>query len=181
VETVRKFLSGEQVGVVAVLKHAMQESSARMEFEDAALLRNRMKEMERVFFRQRQISSSINENNVIIVIPTEEHDKKVEVFCIRHGRLKFQRLVGKKLPMKELTRIVEQIYNDPNAAPAHCRKEEIDEIRIIASWVYQHRADGLFLYTAGLATSAITDKLETMLYEALSAPPRVYEATEEAA
>jgi DNA polymerase-3 subunit epsilon len=181
VDSVRKFLSGEQVGIVAALKHAMQESSERLEFEDAALLRNRMKELERVFFRQRQISSSINNNNVIIVIPTDEHDKKVEVFCIQHGRLKFQRLVGKKLPLKELARYIEQIYASSSTAPAHCRKEEIDEIRIIASWVYQHRKDGLFLYTAGLSVDEILEKLETLLYEALAAPTQAYIVAEEAA
>jgi DNA polymerase-3 subunit epsilon len=181
VETVRKFLSGEQIGVVAVLKAAMQDSSERLEFEEAAMLRNRMKELERVFFRQRQISSSINDNNVIIVIPTNEQDKKVEVFFIRHGRLKFQRLVGKKLPLKELSRALEQVYHDGTTAPPHCRKEEIDEIRIIASWVYQHRKDGLFLYTASLSSQEILTKLETMLYAALSAPERVYAVAEEAA
>lgn len=181
VAMVRKFLSGEQIGVVAALKVAMQESSERLEFEDAAMLRNRMKELERVFFRQRQISSSVNENNVIIVIPTQEQDKKVEVFFIRHGRLKFQRLVGKKLPMKELTRAVENVYDDQAAPPQHCQKEEIDEIRIIASWVYQHRKDGMFLYTAGMSAKSITEKLETMLYSALAAPQVRYEAVIEAA
>ncbi|TAE30318.1 MAG: DEDD exnuclease domain-containing protein [Candidatus Kapaibacterium sp.] len=178
---VRRFLSGEQLGVVAALKVAMQESSQRLEFEDAALLRNRMKELERVFFRQRQISSSINENNVIIVLPTQDFDKKVEVFFIRHGRLKFQRLIGKKLPMKELAKMLEHVYTDASAAPKHCAKEEIDEIRIIASWVYQHRASGMFLYVEKQEISAVQEKLETMLYQALSTPPRSYEAAEEAA
>lgn len=177
-DTVRKFLSGERIGIVAALKTAMQESSERLDFEEAGLLRNRMKELERVFFRQRQISSSINENNVVIIIPTEEHDKKVEVFFIRHGRLYFQRLVGKKLPMKELARALETVYFDGSTAPAHAQKEEIDEMRIIASWIYQHRNDGTFLYIQEKSTSEALEELAELLYKALSAP-QTYTAVEE--
>ncbi|MCU0425364.1 MAG: DEDD exonuclease domain-containing protein [Candidatus Kapabacteria bacterium] len=177
-DTVRKFLSGERIGIVAALKTAMQESSERLEFEEAALLRNRMKELERIFFRQRQISSSINDNNVIIVIPTEEYDKKVEVFFIRHGRLKFQRLVGKKLPMKELERALRDVYGESMSAPSHAGKEEIDEIRIIASWIYQHRNDGLFLYMQNTAWEQALESLADILYKALTTP-QVYKEAEE--
>ncbi|MFY8000936.1 MAG: DEDD exonuclease domain-containing protein [Candidatus Kapaibacteriota bacterium] len=177
-DTVRKFLSGERIGIVAALKTAMQESSERLDFEEAALLRNRMKELERIFFRQRQISSSVNENNVIIIIPTEEHDKKVEVFFIRHGRLKFQRLVGKKLPMKELERALETVYSDNSTAPKYAGKEEIDEIRIIASWIYQHRNDGVFLYMQQKTLPDALEELAELLYKTLSTP-QVYVAVEE--
>jgi DNA polymerase III subunit epsilon len=180
VDTVRKFLSGERMGIVAALRVAMQEHSERMEFEDAAQLRNRTKELERVFFRQQQITSSVNDNNVIIVIPTLEHDKKAEVFFIRHGRLRFQRLVGKKLPLKELTSHIEAVYFDGSDAPKHCRKEEIDEIRIIASWMYQHRETGLFLYKGTLTAAEMLDALAELLYTALTTPVQYVPAMEEA-
>ena len=170
--------SGERIGIVAALKTAMQESSERLDFEEAGLLRNRMKELERIFFRQRQISSSINENNVIIIVPTEERDKKVEVFFIRHGRLHFQRLVGKKLPVKELERALESVYFDGTDAPPHSRKEEIDEIRIIASWIYQRRNDGIFLYMHGKTATNALDELAELLYKAL-ATPQTYSAVQE--
>jgi DNA polymerase-3 subunit epsilon len=168
VEAVRNFLSGEREGVVAVLRRAMHESSEKLEFEDAALRRNQMKELERVFFRQQQISTAVHENNVILAVPTSRKQNKVEVFFIRHGRLQFQRLVGKKLPVRELERSVRDVYGTVSQAPQHCRKEEIDEIRIIAGWVYQHREEGFFLYTANLSPEAICEHLTEMLYDALS-------------
>lgn len=168
VDAVRTFLSGEQEGILAVLRQAMIESSEQLAFEEAAVRRNQLKELERVFFRQKQISSSVNENNVILAVPTSQQDKKVEVFFIRHGRLRYQRLIGKKLPMKELAKYIHDVFFDGSTAPAHCRKEEIDEIRIIASWMYQHREAGVFLYTAGLGESDILDRLESMLYGILA-------------
>jgi DNA polymerase III subunit epsilon len=285
VETVRRFLSGERDGIVAVLRQAMLESSQNLAFEEAALRRNQMRELERVFFRQKQITGSINENNVIlIVVPPvktstgavsglssasasakntddsfetisgliatgvrsaqqeydasqqepmrgeyddnddnddidgndgnddnggndeqdgeqDEHSSRgtrsnnqgnnqaaaahavqaawqpvsrVEVFFIRHGRLVFQRLVGKKLPVKDLRRALDKAYFDGAAssvAPKYCRKEEIDEIRIIASWVYQHRNNGRFLYTQNLSAHTLHERLCEALYDALAGKP----------
>jgi len=170
VERVRKFLSGEREGIITVLRQAMQESSEQLAFEDAALKRNQLKEVERIFFRQQQISSSVNDNNVILILPTAERYKKVEVFFIRHGRLQFQRLVTKKLPIREFQRHIEAVYFDGSTKPPYCRKKEIDEIRIIASWIYQHRADGLFVYTNNLQAAQILDALTDTLYEALTPP-----------
>ncbi|MCS6808796.1 MAG: DEDD exonuclease domain-containing protein [Bacteroidota bacterium] len=178
VQAVRAFLSGERSGIVAVLKSAMQESSMRLDFEEAAILRNRMKELERIFFRQQQIASSINDNNVIIVIPTATPDKKLEVFFIRHGRLKFQRLVGKKLPIKELRQALHDVYGSTEHAPMYARKEEIDEMRIIASWIYQHRNDGLFLYMHNRTPDEGLEQLVDMLYKAF-AVTHSYEPAEE--
>lgn len=170
VETVRKFLSGEREGILTMLRSIMAESAEKLEFEEAALRRNQVKELERVFFRQQQISTSIHQNNLIVVLPTAERYSKVEVFFIRHGRLMFQRLVGKKIPFKELERSIESVYGEQSTPPEHCRKEEIDEIRIIASWIYQHRNNGLFLYTASLTTDTIAERLTDLLYTALTRP-----------
>jgi excinuclease UvrABC nuclease subunit len=133
-----------------------------------------------VFFRQQQISTSINDNNVVIVLPTSAHQNKVEVFFIRHGRLRFQRLIGKKLPIKEIERAVQETYFDGSQVPQHCRKEEIDEIRIIASWVYRHRDDGQFLYATATESAALVESVVEMLYAALG-KHRSYEPFEDSA
>lgn len=147
VENVRKFLSGERDGIIAVLKNYMAESSDRHDFEEAAALRNRIQELERVFFRQQRISTSVNSNNLIILIPASSNPKKVEVFFIRFGRLVYQRLVGIKVPMKELEQELEIHFNNGLIAPKICHKTEIDEIRIIANWIHQNKSIGTFIYT----------------------------------
>ncbi len=166
VQRVRDFLSGKQDGIVDVLRNSMVRSASEMNFEEAAEVRNRIAELERVFYRQQHLATSVNENNVAIVLPAPQA-KKVEVFFIRHGRLAYQRMIGKKIPYKELQTAVEQTYFDGSVQPEHCQKEEIDEIRIIASWIHRHRHEGEFVYCGTKTVQAyfeeICDKIFAML------------------
>lgn len=149
VDRVRDFLSGRREGILAVLRQAMDESAGRLDFEEAIVLRNRMRELERVFFRQAQIAASVNSHNLIIAIPTAENGT-VEVFFVRFGRLLYQRIITRRTPRREFERQIARIYFSGEVAPRHCRKEEIDEIRIIAGWIHRHRDDGRFLYINGM-------------------------------
>lgn len=157
VQKVRDFLSGRREGILAVLRHAMDESALRLEFEEAIVLRNRMREIERVFFRQTQIAASVNSHNLIIAVPTADAER-VEVFFVRFGRLLYQRIVTRRTPRKEFEREINRIYFSGETAPSHCRKEEVDEIRIIAGWIHRHREDGRFLYTAHLSFEEVVER-----------------------
>lgn len=159
VEKVQQFLSGKENGILDILRDRMKESAALMDFEEAATLRDRIKELERVFYRQQLIMTSVNANNVILIMPSSSAEKQVEIFFVRFGRLAHQRLVGMRMPIKELKSIIEKVYFDESVAPKHCKKEEIDEIRIIASWIHQHRESGKFLYVENMTAEEIHQKL----------------------
>lgn len=173
VEKVRGFLSGKREGILAVLRQAMDESAQRLDFEEAIVLRNRMRELERVFFRQAQIATSVNSHNLVLAIPTTDKGT-VEVFFVRFGRLMYQRIVTRRTPRKEFERQIAKIYYNGETAPQHCRKEEIDEIRIIAGWIHRHREDGRFLYVNGLSQEDIVQGVVELVERAAEpsvAPP----------
>ncbi len=145
VERVRNFLSGAESGIITLLEQRMQAHAERLEFEAAGELRDRIGELRRIFRREERIADSINNNNVIIVLPAAEQGKR-EIFLVRFGRLVAQVVVGSRTPAVKLRTLVERHYFDGSAAPSHCRKEEIDEIKIIASYLHLHRDSGTFIY-----------------------------------
>src|SRR5690606_4358301 len=49
VQEVRAFLSGSEEGIIARMERKMMEHADRLEFEDAAALRNRIVELRRIF------------------------------------------------------------------------------------------------------------------------------------
>ncbi len=165
VQKVRDFLSGKREGILTVLRSAMDESAQRLEFEEAIVLRNRMRELERVFFRQTQIAASVNSHNLIIIVPTVQNER-VEVFFVRFGRLMYQRTVTRRTPSKEFEREIAKVFFSGEVAPKHCRKEEIDEIRIIAGWIHRHREDGRFLYTANLSCEEVVARTIELVEDA---------------
>lgn len=145
VDRVRGFLSGADTGIINVLEKRMVTHAEALEFEAAAELRNRVTELRRIFKREERIAESVNSNNVIIILPAAEEGKR-EIFLIRFGRLAAQATIGARTPSVMLRRLIERHYFDGAAAPSHCRKEEIDEIRIIACYLHQHRDTGRFIY-----------------------------------
>jgi DNA polymerase-3 subunit epsilon len=165
---VRDFLSGKSEGIVTQLQEEMYDLSETMQFEEAGLLRNRISELKKLFFRQQQIATSVNEHNMIMLLPATAKQNKVEVFFIRHGRLKYQRIVGKKVPFKELRKKIDAVYFDGSTAPKYCRKEEIDEIRIIANWLYRQRNIGKYIYISSMEPENILEALSESTYEILA-------------
>lgn len=145
VDRVRSFLSGSESGIIGILENRMNMLAERLEFESAAEIRDRIEELRRIFRREERIADSINTNNVIIVLPAAERGKR-EIFLVRFGRLAAQVVVSAQSTETGLRELVERHYFDGACAPSQCRKEEIDEIRIIASYLHLHRDTGKFIY-----------------------------------
>jgi DNA polymerase-3 subunit epsilon len=145
VERVRGFLSGAETGIINILEERMTRHAEALEFESAAELRNRVTELRRIFKREERVADSVNNNNVIIVLPAPQRGER-EIFMVRFGRLAAQVVVGSRTPAVKIRKLVEKHFFDGAVAPDHCRKEEIDEIRIIACYLHQNRETGRFIY-----------------------------------
>lgn len=159
VAEVRAFLSGSEEGIIARLQAQMLEHAERLEFEEAAVLRNRINELRRIFIRQQRITESINTNNLLIFLPSVDPRRR-ELFMIRYGRLARHLVVGQRLPEKTIRRLVEQIFFDGSGAPPHFRKPEIDEVKIIAGYLHQHRDEGKFVYVSeGESVDAVMERV----------------------
>jgi DNA polymerase-3 subunit epsilon len=162
VERVRRFLSGSETGIVALLEAKMVAAAERLEFEEAAMLRNRVDELRRLFQSQERLVNSVNYNNVAIILPAATGRDR-ELFLVRYGRLAAQIIVGSRTPVVRLRRLVESTWFDGAVAPSHCRKGEIDEIRIISGYLHQRRSEGVFLWVQG--TEGVDDVLESITRE----------------
>jgi DNA polymerase-3 subunit epsilon len=145
VERVRGFLSGAETGIINILEAKMHRHAEALEFEQAAELRNRVTELRRIFTREERIADSVNNNNVVIVLPAPERGSR-EIFLVRYGRLAAQTIIGSRTPEVRIRKLIEKHYFDGSVAPDHCRKSEIDEIRIIACYLHQNRESGQFIY-----------------------------------
>lgn len=172
VDRVRAFLSGSEDGIVDRLELRMQEYAEKLLFEDAATLRDRIAELRRIFTGRRRVADSINGNNVIIVLPAPDATKR-EMFMIRYGRLARQVIVGRRLPLARLRPLVEAVYADGMVVPPKVEREEVAEIRIIASYIHRYRDSGRFVYVEpGMSTADVLERLvETMRGRAAAPVP----------
>ncbi len=158
VAKVRRFLSGYSDGIIPHLEVEMMEAAENLDFETAIFLRNRIAELRRLFDRGKEVSTSVNSNNVILVIPASERDKTLEVFFIRRGRLHFQQTIGRKAALTKLEKQIHATYYAQSETPLEYSREEINEIQIITSWMYRHRDSGTFVYVESKPVSEVIEE-----------------------
>ena len=116
-----EFLSGKDGPVLAELKERMAEAAKAMNYERAAVYRDRIRAVEDVMQRQKAISTHASDQDVIAVVP-EESDAIIQMLFIRSGRLiGSEHYVleggGSELPGEVILQFILQYYDAENMPP----------------------------------------------------------------
>lgn len=159
-DKVRSFLCSFNDGIIELYEKRMYEFSDKLEFEKAESIKNQIFQLKKLFNRQQKVPTSINQNNFILVIPSSQQFKTVEIFFIRYGKLIHQETIGKKAPLQQLFSKIHDCYFNGILFDSNYQKEDIDELKIILSWTYRQQNYGSFVY--------ICDKLEEQIQNEFS-------------
>jgi len=144
IEDLCKFLEGETDPILERLKLHMEHSSRNMEYEKAALLRDQILAIEKVVERQKIISSS-DMNTDVIALARSNGDSCVQIFFIRNGRL-----IGREYFILEgtedegesaiISQFIKQFYSEATSIPQEILlPSELEETLIIQQWLSQNR------------------------------------------
>ncbi|MCB2203947.1 DEDD exonuclease domain-containing protein [bacterium] len=138
VDDIVLFLQGEQDSVLDRLRGRMETRAEELDFEGAAVLRDRIAAVERIIRQQRLMVQSVRKQNLVII--TLARRSNVDVHLIKSGMLAAQFLVDQKsLPEVLLHNKIEDVFFSRQEELFQGRKEDIDEMRIIASWCLTRR------------------------------------------
>lgn len=138
------FLDGKGDDIVASLRHRMDSAAKRMDFEEAASLRDQIHAVEQVIRRQRVVSTSIDDEDAI-AFAREDGETCVQVFFIRAGKL-----IGREYFLLDgaddveaeeiLASFIKQFYDHAAYVPPEILlPTNIDETRIIEQWLRDKR------------------------------------------
>jgi DNA polymerase-3 subunit epsilon len=161
VDKVRKFLSGFSNGVIDELELQMESSAEELHFEKAKALREQISALKRVFHRTSNVSTSINKNNLILILPNSAEDKTVDIFFIAQGNLKEFRTVGRKANLDFTFDTIKTLYE--NESELELNPAIIDEIRIVTSWIFRQQEKGKVIYTEHKSISMIFEELKKVV------------------
>ncbi|MCX6140553.1 MAG: exonuclease domain-containing protein [Candidatus Kapabacteria bacterium] len=138
VERARRFLMNVETGAIAHLAVQMEDAASRLDYERAAMLRDGIREIERVTLHGNDRPLAVTDTNVVIIVPTNDRYATVEVYALRAGRLAFQRVIGTGADRTPIIDALTSVFlSDPPQGAFSDR--ELDELRIITSWLYQRR------------------------------------------
>jgi DNA polymerase III subunit epsilon len=139
-----RFMQGEHDHVMLRFRERMQKKSDALDFEGAAALRDRIQALERMIRQQRVMVHSVRKQNLAIV--TLARGSNVEVHFIKGGMLAAQFLVDqKRIVKKDLLDALRDIYAGRQTELFGGRIEDIDEMRIIASWCLTRRDESTYV------------------------------------
>ncbi|NLO73431.1 MAG: excinuclease ABC subunit UvrC, partial [candidate division WS1 bacterium] len=135
VEQVRRFLRGQSAQVEAALRRRMETASLQLDFERAAVLRDRLQSLQRAMSDQVVVSTRAVEQDVAAVASFED-TAVVAVLRVRHGRLIGQeeyplQAVLQHSPAEMLEAFLTQHYSQAQWAP---REVLLSDIEDPATW-----------------------------------------------
>lgn len=131
----REFLDGRDDGPMATLRREMEESSIRLEFERAALIRDKLSRLELLREQFLRLRYAIDTLSFVYTVKGEEGDDRL--YLIRRGCVRAEcprpRTTAER---RQLARLVKDIYSgEPRSrAAAAVPHHEVDEILIVSSW-----------------------------------------------
>ena len=138
VECARKFLMNVETGAIAKLASQMDDAASRLDYERAAMLRDGIREIERVTLHGSDRPLAVTDTNVVIIVPTNDRYATVEVYALRAGRLAYQRVIGTGADRTPIIDALKDVFL-ADAPKGAFSERELDELRIITSWLYQRR------------------------------------------
>ena len=134
------FLEGKTTEVIKELEKQIRDASQKLDFEEAAKLRDKMLAIQRL--SEKQKVSNISENNIdVIGIARNEPMVCVEIFFVRGSKLiareDFFIKDAKELLDKEVaSTFIKQYYINKEHLPSKIMlKDELEDIEIIGKWL----------------------------------------------
>ena len=164
-DRVRAFLTGRDASILDALTERMQQASANLDFERAAAFRDTRDHLARLLETQRMVAAPIRQHNAALLHPHD--DGTADVLLVRFGRF-VEAVTGLSpdataLP-SALRERIRQHFDATADRPATLTKRDVDEIRLLAHWMYRHR-DTLqsVRWHAGEATDTFATRVEEAL------------------
>jgi len=169
------FLEGKSDEVLADLRQHMEATAEAWEFEKAARLRDQIRAVEKVVERQRVVSPTKADQDVI-AFAREDGQACAQVFFIRRGRL-----IGREYFMLEgtaekddrtvMASFLKQFYDEAAYVPPEILlPEDVAEAMVIEEWLRTRRGTKVALRAPrrgpkkGLVQMAVENAVETLAH-----------------
>lgn len=140
VEEVCLFLEGRHHRLIPELRRKMEEAAARLEFEKAARLRDQLNALTRVVERQKVVSTTGEDQDVIGLARMGEN-ACVQVFFIRDGKLTgrdhfFLIAPAETTDDELLSSFLKQYYSESTFVPREILlSHTVDEVGVLTEWL----------------------------------------------
>ncbi|MBV9547951.1 MAG: GIY-YIG nuclease family protein, partial [Chloroflexi bacterium] len=133
-ERAANVLRGEDTSLLEQAAERRDALGEALRFEEAAELRDRMRDLEQVISVQQRLTS-FSERNVVLVTPERQRDRARLLF-LRSGRLADEVSLPLRATPSHLRYLLRRVYSTATA-PVISR-DELDDVLILDAWLRRH-------------------------------------------
>ena len=129
----RAFLDGSDDGPIDMLRRQMERLSTEMQFERAAVYRDKLERLEALRAQFGRLRFAVENLSFVYTVPGHEGDDRV--YLIRRGVVRAE--VSKPRSSKDrrtMKQLVDDIFSQPAIPTAQVPTHEIDELLLLSSW-----------------------------------------------
>ena len=136
------FLEGRHDGIRNRLQAKLETAAERLDFEDAARLRDAMRTVTTVANTHQTLAKQIESGHLVLALPSAEPDC-TEALLIVHGRVAAQRRITHGEPAAFVAEWLLAAYRramEGQGAPLPIvvAQDDVDELHIIERWLHHH-------------------------------------------
>lgn len=133
VSLARAFLEGTDDRPMVILREQMEKLSAEMEFERAAIFRDKLERLELLRSQFDRLRFAVENLSFAYTVPGHEGDDRV--YLIRRGIVRAEITKPKSKKQKtEMQKLVDNIFSSEDKPAASVPTHEIDELLLLSSW-----------------------------------------------
>ena len=144
------FLNGDSRALLAELTREMNEASVSMQYEQAAVLRDKIADLRSIMEEQHAIQTRAVEQD-ILAVAQDGQDAMVQLTHIRAGRMEGGRAIlmercGQEEPEQVLAQFVTQYYDDGHLIPRNVLAQALPEpVEELEQWLRERRGGAVTL------------------------------------
>ena len=130
-------LRGERGEVLERAARRRDELGEQLRFEEAAELRDRIRDLEQVISIQHRMTE-FTERNVVLVTADRQADR-MRLLLIRRGRLVEEVSLPARATPSHLRQLLRRVFT--GASDPHVSRDELDDLSILDAWLRRHRGE----------------------------------------
>ncbi len=160
VNNVKDFLNGFSNSLINELENKMNKYALNLNFEEAAILRDQIKDLKLLYEKCQLLPTSIDKNNFIFIEIENNREKTLNYYFIYNGLLKLERTIGALAKYNFEEEINSIYFNNPIE---NITGLNIEEMRIINSWLHKNKDNGFIIHIQNKTPKEIQEEINTTI------------------
>jgi DNA polymerase III subunit epsilon len=137
VDEALQVLRGESRSVMERAASRRDALGEELRFEEAAELRDRIRDLEQVVGVQQRLSAFADRN--LVLVSADERSERVRLLVVRGGRLAEEVSLPPRPTPSHLRHLLRRLFS--GAVRAQVNKDELDDLLILDAWLRRHQSE----------------------------------------